>query len=150
MEQKEHTDELTLRLEKSVHALFHRLYEKNKDPKCRTQGKILKLLYVKGPMSQKRMQEKLNIQPGSISEIINKLEKKELVRRQPDEADRRRVILSLTEKGREDVEEFSRNRQNHMASFFQVLEESDKQELDRILQILLNQESEKDSNEYTE
>ena len=59
-------------------------------------------------MSQKEMQDKLDIQSGSISELISKLEKKELVIRQPDSADRRRMILFLTEKGREDVEAYSR------------------------------------------
>lgn len=147
---EQNTDELSLKLEKSVHALFHRLYQKNKDPKSRTQGKILKSLYLNGPVSQKEMQEKLNIQPGSISEIINKLERKELVTRQPDAADHRRMILSLTEKGKADVEEYSRYYQDQAVSFFQILNDSDKQELERILQILLNQESEKNQNDATE
>lgn len=140
MEQKKNADELSLKLEKSVHELFQRLYLKNRNIGSQTQGKTLKILYVKGSMSQKEMQEKLGVQSGTISEIINKLERKELVTRHIDPADRRRVILSLTEKGKEDVEEFSRQNQNYVASFFQVLEESEKMELERLLQILLNQE----------
>lgn len=140
MEQKKNADELSLKLEKSVHELFRRLYLKNRNIGSQTQGKTLKILYVKGSMSQKEMQEKLGVQSGTISEIINKLERKELVTRHIDPADRRRVILSLTEKGKEDVEEFSRQNQNYVASFFQVLEESEKMELERLLQILLNQE----------
>lgn len=140
MEQKKNADELSLKLEKSVHELFRTLYLKNRNIGSQTQGKTLKILYVKGSMSQKEMQEKLGVQPGTISEIINKLERKELVTRHIDPADRRRVILSLTEKGKEDVEEFSRQYQNYVASFFQVLEESEKMELERLLQILLNQE----------
>lgn len=140
MEQKKNADELSLKLEKSVHELFRRLYLRNRNIGSQTQGKTLKILYVKGSMSQKEMQEKLGVQPGTISEIINKLERKELVTRHTDPADRRRVILSLTEKGKEDVEEYSRQYQNYVASFFQVLEESEKMELERLLQILLNQE----------
>lgn len=93
-------------------------------------------------MSQKEMQDKLDIQSGSISELISKLEKKELVIRQPDSADRRRMILFLTEKGREDVEAYSRQYENSVLSFFQVLDESEKKELERILEKLLDQESE--------
>lgn len=140
MEQKKNADELSLKLEKSVHELFRRLYLRNRNIGSQTQGKTLKILYVKGSMSQKEMQEKLGVQPGTISEIINKLERKELVTRHTDSTDRRRVILSLTEKGKEDVEEYSRQYQNYVASFFQVLEESEKMELERLLQILLNQE----------
>lgn len=93
-------------------------------------------------MSQKEMQDKLDIQSGSISELISKLEKKELVIRQPDSADRRRMILFLTEKGREDVEAYSCQYENSVLSFFQVLDESEKKELERILEKLLDQESE--------
>ena len=93
-------------------------------------------------MSQKEMQDKLDIQSGSISELISKLEKKELVIRQPDSADRRRMIMFLTEKGREDVEAYSRQYENSVLSFFQVLDESEKKELERILEKLLDQESE--------
>lgn len=93
-------------------------------------------------MSQKEMQDKLDIQSGSISELISKLEKKELVIRQPDSADRRRMILFLTEKGREDVEAYSRQYENSVLSFFQVLDESEKKKLERILEKLLDQESE--------
>jgi DNA-binding MarR family transcriptional regulator len=50
-------------------------------------------------MSQRELQELLQIQPGSISEILTKLEMKGLLKRTKDEADKRRVILSLTEEG---------------------------------------------------
>lgn len=140
--EKNASDELSLKLEKSIHTLFRRMYLKNRNSRNRTQGKILKVLYVKGPMSQKEMQEKLDIQSGSISEIVNKLEKKGLVYRKPDLADRRRVVLYLTEKGRKDVEAFDREYQTHVDSFFLVLEEEEKLELERLLHKLLEQENE--------
>lgn len=143
MGKNEDYDAITHQLDRSVHALFRKLYLRNGDPGSRTQGKILKILYMRGSMSQKEMQEKLDIQSGSISELISKLEKKGLVIRQPDSFDRRRMILLLTEKGREDVEAYSRRYENHVLSFFQVLDESEKQELERILEKLLSQESEK-------
>ena len=51
-----------------------------------------------GPMSQKDLQEKLGVQPASISELISKLETRGLVERSRSDTDRRVVILSLTEK----------------------------------------------------
>lgn len=129
-------------LERLTHELFRRLYLKNRGSN-QTQGKVLKILYKKGRLSQKEVQEILDVKPGSISEIITKLEKRELVTRVQDLQDRRRVLLELTEKGRQDVEEFSRNYQNSVMQFFEVLEDVEKQEFGRILVKLLDQEGEK-------
>lgn len=129
-------------LERLTHELFRRLYLKNRGSN-QTQGKVLKILYKKGRLSQKEVQEILDVKPGSISEIITKLEKRELVMRVQDPEDRRRVLLELTEKGRQDVEEFSRNYQNSVMQFFEVLEDDEKQEFGRILVKLLDQESDK-------
>ena len=41
--------------------------------KHQTQGRVLKILYHQGPLTQKVLQEKLGIQPGSMSEISAKL-----------------------------------------------------------------------------
>ena len=61
------------------------------------QNKAIRLLK-DGPMSQKDLQEKLGVQPASVSELISKLEARGLVERSRSETDRRVVILSLTEK----------------------------------------------------
>lgn len=55
-------------------------------------------------MTQKELQEALGVQPGSASEIISKLEDRGLVSRERDEEDRRRVVLRITEAGREQAE----------------------------------------------
>lgn len=136
----------TQELERLTHELFHRLYQKNRGSN-QTQGRVLKILYKKGQLSQKEVQEILNVKPGSISEIITKLEKRELVMRVQDASDRRRVLLTLTEKGRLDVEEFSRKYQNSVMQYFEVLEEEERQEMGRILRKLLDQEGEKQNAE---
>lgn len=126
-------------LEKLVHELFRQLYLKKRNSGNMTQGKILKLLYKKGDISQKDMQDKLQIQSGSMSEIINKLESKELLIRQKDEKDKRKMILHLTEKGKRDVEHYTQNYQNDVIQYFDVLTCEEKENLEKILQKLLNQ-----------
>lgn len=69
--------------------------------KRRGQGKILRILREKGSVSQKELQELLGVQPGSISEIAAKLESRGMILRDRDEADRRKILLSITEQGRE-------------------------------------------------
>ena len=66
----------------------------------RTQSRVLQLLDV-GDISQKDLQDRLQIQPGSVSELITKLEFKGLLIRRRNESDRRKVLLSLTEEGRQ-------------------------------------------------
>ena len=69
--------------------------------KRRGQGRILHILYQRGEMSQQDLQELLGIQAGSISEIAAKLEDKGLITRVRSEQDRRKVSLSITERGRD-------------------------------------------------
>ena len=61
---------------------------------------VLAVLCSKESMSQKELQDILGIQPGSISEILGKLEAAGLITRVTDESDRRRTIVSLTDAGR--------------------------------------------------
>lgn len=126
-------------LEKLVHELFHQLYLQKRNNGHMTQGKILKLLYKKGDISQKDMQDMLHIQSGSMSEIINKLERKELLIRIRDESDKRKMILHLTEKGKKDVETYTQNYKNDVIQYFDVLSIEEKENLETILQKLLKQ-----------
>ena len=64
------------------------------------QGRILRILCQQEQMSQKELQEILHIQPGSMSEIAAKLESKGLIARGRDEADKRKILLSITDEGR--------------------------------------------------
>lgn len=63
------------------------------------QSMVLQLLRG-GAMTQRQIQERLGTRPGSVSELISKLEDKHLLERQRSQTDRRQVLLTLTEKGR--------------------------------------------------
>ena len=64
------------------------------------QGMVLQMLR-DGAMTQRQIQDRLGTQPGSVSELISKLESKHLLERQRTETDRRQVLLTLTAKGRD-------------------------------------------------
>lgn len=68
--------------------------------KRRGQGRILRTLCQRGEMPQKELQDLLGIQAGSMSEIAAKLENKGLITRVRSEKDRRKMSLSITERGR--------------------------------------------------
>lgn len=103
-----------------------------------TQGRILKILYLHGPMTQKALQDKLEIQPGSMSEIAAKLERKGLLRRERDEEDKRKVFLSLTDAGRADVEEYRVKGRFSGGHRFAVLSEEEQQTLCVLLEKLMH------------
>lgn len=121
---------LALKLDRCAHFLFHR----HKD--ARGQGKILKILSVSGPMTQKQLQEKLEIQAGSMSEIAAKLEGKGLITRTRDEEDKRRILLEITEEGRADVDRFTRRRKQER-EMFNVLTGEEQRQLGALLDRLL-------------
>lgn len=67
----------------------------------RGQEQILKLMKDRETLSQKELQEELSVRPGSISEIITKMEHRGLIERTRSEDDSRAVILKLTEEGKD-------------------------------------------------
>ena len=91
----------TERLTRLLRVCGRRLYHSS----CagRTQARVLGLL-AQGGMTQREIQEKLQIQPGSVSELTGKLELKGFVTRSRDEKDRRRVVLTLTLAGQRAAE----------------------------------------------
>ena len=64
------------------------------------QNRILRILAQTEELSQRELQEQLGIQPGSLSEILGKLESKGQILRSRDEQDKRKSTLRLTDEGR--------------------------------------------------
>lgn len=72
----------------------HRRYGLNS-----TEFGILELLYHKGPMPLQQIGEKILISSGNITYCVDKLEKKQLLARQPAQNDRRVIFAALTAQG---------------------------------------------------
>lgn len=98
-----------------------------------TQDSIIKMLMERGPLNQKAIQESLNITAASASEIITKLESRGLVERTRSKEDRRRVVLSLTEKGRHHIIPQTLE----MSHYFDALSQEEKVELFALLSKLV-------------
>lgn len=67
--------------------------------------RIIALLYERGELTQREIRKLLGVQAGSLSELVSRMEKFGVLTREPDEADRRRTVLRLTDKGRERARE---------------------------------------------
>ena len=61
---------------------------------------VLELLFNKGPHTIQKISEKLSIPSGSITYVVDKLKKKEFVKREPSPTDRRASNVVLTDKGK--------------------------------------------------
>lgn len=60
---------------------------------------ILSTLYNHGPMAAARLAEIERLQPQSLTRLIQDLEERGLIARQPDSSDRRTLLISLTDAG---------------------------------------------------
>jgi MarR family 2-MHQ and catechol resistance regulon transcriptional repressor len=70
-----------------------------------TQLGVLEALLHKGAMTHRELGRKVLTSAGNMTDVVDKLERRELVRRMRDPADRRAVRVELTGPGRELIEE---------------------------------------------
>ena len=101
---------------------------------ARGQTLILSILVGREDLSQRELQQMLGIQPGSMSEIVSKLEKKGLLTREKGE-DRRGNLLRITEAGRQAIPTVARMDEDEL---FRVLDEQERTTLSGLLRKLLN------------
>lgn len=101
-----------------------------------SQKRILILLLESGGMTQKELTERLGIQPGSVSEVLGKLEGAELIQRRPSHRDRRTTDICLTPKGEALAQEAYISRKKRHDQMFSVLTEQEKDTLIELLERL--------------
>lgn len=92
-----------------------------------SQKRILIILQETGCITQKELTERLGIQPGSVSEVLGKLESAGLVRRTLSKTDRRTTDVQLTETGEQQAREALRQRKMRHQEMFSCLSEEEKE-----------------------
>ena len=93
--------------------------------------RVLRLLDLSGgSLSQRELTELMGVMPGSLSELLGKMELRGLITRIRLEEDRRKVTVSLTETGKEKAAE-----RGHR-DIFAALDESEKEQLKALLKKL--------------
>lgn len=101
-----------------------------------SQKRILMILMERTTLTQRELTEYLGIQPGSVSEVIGKLEAAGLIRRTPSQRDRRTADLMLTETGRLAAREAYEKREQRHREMFACLSEKERAELLGLLEKL--------------
>ena len=100
------------------------------------QARVLKVLKEEGSVAQSVLQDKLAVRPGSLSELLGKLEAKGLIKRTPDPEDRRKNTLSLTEEGEKAVEDREERLEDRNKAF-DMLSEEEQETLKGLLKKIL-------------
>lgn len=115
------------------------------EKKSHGRGRLVALLMDNGPMAQSQLAAQLGIRPQSLSELIGKVEADGLVTRHQSAEDKRQTIVSLTEKGRANVETFRRAHRQHAEEFLSPLTYEEKQQFSAILRKLMDARKEQEN-----
>ncbi len=99
-------------------------------------GRALAVLLRHGSMRPGALAEHLRIAPRSATEVVDDLQRRGLVERTPDPADRRATLLNLTAAGAAAGDAIRAARQAATERFFAGLSEADRADLTRILRHL--------------
>ena len=128
-------NELNLRL---LGMLLQSAYLMQTREKYRGQGRLLILLYLHGPLTQRELIELTGRRSATLSEQLEGMEKGGLIRRCKNEQDKRNVNAELTEQGKKAAIEAIRNRQAYADSLFETMPLQKKQQLAKLLDSLLH------------
>ncbi|MEI4831895.1 MarR family transcriptional regulator [Bacillus sp. FJAT-53711] len=107
---------------------------------------ILKILSHYGTSRATELAKIMYVKPSAITVMIDRLIDQELVLRYHDKNDRRVVVIELTAKGKDVVEEAMTARNQHIAKYFSQLEVQEREDLLRLfekLEAIICQTSEK-------
>lgn len=103
-----------------------------------SQNRVLHMLLRSGGMTQRQLTERLDIQPGSASELLKKLETAGLITREANADDRRTTNITLTEAGKAQVEENRKKFKETNRALFETFSEEEKQQLLTLLEKLVH------------
>jgi len=101
------------------------------------QTRALGVLLHGEPRRVTELAERLRIAPRSATEVVDHLERRGLVERRPDPADRRATLITLTERGRAAGDDLHAARRAEAGRFFAALSDADRDDLGRILRKLV-------------
>ncbi|MGY0006954.1 MarR family winged helix-turn-helix transcriptional regulator [Micromonospora sp. I033] len=99
-------------------------------------ARALAVLLRHGALRLSALAEHLRIAPRSATEVVDDLEERGLVARQPDPADRRATLVALTGEGTRISAAIRAARATEAERFFGDLSDSDRADLARILRTL--------------
>jgi DNA-binding MarR family transcriptional regulator len=105
-----------------------------------SQARALRIVGEHGPVRLSVIAEHLRIAPRSATEVVDALEARGLVAREPDPADRRATQVVVTAEGGRLRAVLDRARRTASEQRLAVLDERDRAELERLLRLVVDRE----------
>ena len=125
-----------IKLLRASETVINTVHRKASDGFTVSQFGVLEALYHLGSLSQVDIGKKLLKSGGNITMVIDNLEKEHLVSRNKDPEDRRRVLVELTDKGRERIAGLMPLRVEAIVEVMSALSADDQEVLGRMLKTL--------------
>jgi len=94
-----------------------------------SQARALRQLRYHGDMTQRLLQEHVNIQQSSLSELVTKMEEQGFITRSQCPTDRRQVLIHITDAGRQHLEKNEKADLQQNIQYLQVLTAEEQQTL---------------------
>ncbi len=91
----------------------------------------------RGPQSLKGLSARMHLDPSTVTGVVDRLARRGLVSRETDPADRRRVVLSLTQEGRSTVKAAPHPAQGQLIHALQVMNATQVDQLNEALRLLV-------------
>lgn len=102
------------------------------------QWSVIQQLAMQPEMTAAMLGDNLDIDRPTLSGIIQRLEKKELLRRKKNPTDSRSYLLTLTEDGQQQVKTYQKMSDQLLATFLARLTATEQQQLNQLLTKLTN------------
>ncbi|MFI0237623.1 MarR family winged helix-turn-helix transcriptional regulator [Streptomyces sp. NPDC016845] len=129
--------ELTSWQASKVSTLGARLTARHMPLSARAEFAVLAALEEYGPLSQAEIGRRLGLDRNDISGILNRLQDDHRIHRQPDPANRRRNVVTLTAAGRQHLEELQQHTDAVQAELLAGLDTAERRQLHSLLAKLL-------------
>lgn len=135
----DNAEEPFLRLVRSVFLFIHAYYPEfsavmEKFQVNYSQYASLLTLYMFGTLSEGEMAQMINVNPSTMSRMVYALEKRGWLKCRRDPEDRRRVVITLTPRGRRNVEEMMRQPAKVLVRVAASLDKSGRDALYRLVE----------------
>jgi MarR family transcriptional regulator, lower aerobic nicotinate degradation pathway regulator len=121
-----------------VSTLGARLFAQRMTLSARGDFAVLAALEEYGPLSQAEIGRSLGLDRNDVNGILNRLQSRHQVDRQPDPADRRRNVVTLTPAGARQLEEIQRYADAVHDELLAGLDAAERQQLQSLLAKLLD------------
>lgn len=127
---------LGARLERRVAFIWWRLMREVPTDLSRAAASVLVTLRDEGPQRVTALAAHENVTQPTMSTLIHRLERRGLVERNVDAADRRASLVAVTEQGRVVMRERERARAQWLAEHLAALEPDQREQVQQALQLL--------------